>query len=283
MGGVVSSLCKRLTAGALGALLEAHRCKIVLQKFDPYLNIDAGTMSPSQHGEVSALDDGAETDLDLGHYERFTYAKLTGSNSISSGKIYSSIIKKERRGDYLGKTVQVIPHITDEIKACFHGGAGDCDVVIIEIGGTACDIESLTFLESMRQLAPEDGKENVLFIHMTLVLYLPAAREPKGKLSQQRVAKLREIGIQPDGLVCRTEVHFSRGITQKLSMFCNVAEGSVIAEKDLELSIYELPTVLHKEGLDSILLSKLGLRNTHSDMKIWEDIIGKLKNPKGDV
>ncbi|MDR2436131.1 MAG: CTP synthase [Puniceicoccales bacterium] len=282
-GGVVSSLGKGLTAGALGALLEAHGYKIVLQKFDPYLNVDPGTMSPSQHGEVYVLDDGAETDLDLGHYERFTHAKLTGSNSVSSGKIYSSVIRKERRGDYLGKTVQVIPHVTDEIKACFRGGAGDCDVVIAEIGGTVGDIESLPFLESMRQLALEDGKENVLFIHMTLVPYLRAAGELKSKPSQQSVAKLREIGIQPDVLVCRTEVHFSRDIRQKLSMFCNVAEGSVIEEKDLEFSIYELPAALHREGLDSIVLSKLGLRNTHCDMKIWEDIIGKLKNPKGGV
>ncbi|MDR2720922.1 MAG: CTP synthase, partial [Puniceicoccales bacterium] len=282
-GGVVSSLGKGLTAGALGALLEAHGYKVILQKFDPYLNIDPGTMSPFQHGEVYVLDDGAETDLDLGHYERFTHSKLTGNNSISSGKIYSSVIRKERKGDYLGETVQVIPHVTDEIKACFRNEAMECDVVITEIGGTVGDIESLPFLESMRQLALEDGKENVLFIHMTLVPYLRAAGELKSKPSQQSVAKLREIGIQPDILVCRTEIHFTRDVRQKLSMFCNVAEGSVIEEKDLDLSIYELPAALHREGLDNIVLSKLGLRNTHCNMKIWEDVIGKLKNPKCSV
>ncbi|MDR3274015.1 MAG: CTP synthase [Puniceicoccales bacterium] len=279
-GGVVSSLGKGLTAGALGALLEAHGYGVILQKFDPYLNVDPGTMSPFQHGEVYVLDDGAETDLDLGHYERFTHSKLSRNNSISSGKIYSSVIRKERRGDYLGKTVQVIPHVTDEIKACFRAGAGNCDVVITEIGGTVGDIESLPFLESMRQFALEEGKENVLFIHMTLVPYLHAAGEVKSKPSQQSVAKLREIGVQPDVLVCRTEVHLSREIRQKLSMFCNVEEKSVIEEKDLELSIYELPGALHGEGLDDIVLSKLHLRNTPCDMSIWENIIDRLKNPE---
>jgi CTP synthase len=281
-GGVVSSLGKGLTAGALGALLEAHGYGVVLQKFDPYLNVDPGTMSPFQHGEVYVLDDGAETDLDLGHYERFTHSKLTGNNSVSSGKIYSSVIKKERRGDYLGKTVQVIPHVTDEIKARFRAGAEGCDIVITEIGGTVGDIESLPFLESMRQLALEDGKENVLFIHMTLVPYLRAG-ELKSKPSQQSVAKLREIGIQPDVLVCRTEMHFPRDIRQKLSMFCNVEEKSVIEEKDLELSIYELPTALHGEGLDGIVLAKLGLPNTPCNMEIWENVIGKLRNPECGV
>ncbi|MDR0715629.1 MAG: CTP synthase [Puniceicoccales bacterium] len=279
-GGVVSSLGKGLTAGALGALLEAHGYGVILQKFDPYLNVDPGTMSPFQHGEVYVLDDGAETDLDLGHYERFTHSKLTRNNSISSGKIYSSVIKRERQGDYLGKTVQVIPHVTDEIKACFRAGAGSCDVVITEIGGTVGDIESLPFLESMRQLALEEGKANVLFIHMTLVPYLRAAGEIKSKPSQQSVAKLREIGVQPDVLVCRTEVHLPRDIRQKLSMFCNVEERSVIEEKDLELSIYELPGALHMEGLDSIVLSKLNLPNTPCDMSPWDNVIKRLKNPE---
>jgi CTP synthase len=279
-GGVVSSLGKGLTSGALGALLEAHGYRVVLQKFDPYLNVDPGTMNPLQHGEVYVLDDGAETDLDLGHYERFTNARLTGNNSISSGKIYSSVIKKERQGEYLGKTVQVIPHVTDEIKACFRAGAVDCDIVITEIGGTVGDIESLPFLESMRQLALEEGKDNVLFIHMTLVPYLRAAGELKSKPSQQSVAKLREIGIQADVLICRTEVHIPRDMRQKLSLFCNVEERSVIEEKDLELSVYELPVALHGEGLDGIVLSKLKLRDTECDMAHWEGIVGKLKNPK---
>lgn len=283
-GGVVSSLGKGLTAGALGALLECHGYKVVLQKFDPYLNVDPGTMSPFQHGEVYVLDDGAETDLDLGHYERFTNVTLCRENSVSSGQIYSSVIQKERRGDYLGKTVQVIPHVTDEIKARFKTGAKNCDVVITEIGGTVGDIESLPFLESMRQFALEEGKNNVLFIHMTLVPYLHAACELKSKPSQQSVAKLREIGIQPDILICRTENHIPQDMKKKLSMFCNIEERSVVEELDLQLSVYELPIALHNECLDDIVISKLGLHYVQGcNISPWQHIIDKLKHPEMSV
>lgn len=279
-GGVVSSLGKGLTAGALGALLECHGYKVILQKFDLYLNIDPGTMSPFQHGEVYVLDDGAETDLDLGHYERFTNTTLCRENSVSAGQIYSNVIQKERRGDYLGSTVQVIPHVTDEIKSRFERKKDDCDIVITEIGGTVGDIESLPFLEAMRQFALDKGKENVLFIHMTLVPYLRAAGELKSKPSQQSVAKLREIGIQPELLICRTELHLPQDMKRKLSMFCNVEEKSVIEELDLQCSIYELPVALHEEHLDDIIISKLGLHGrTGCDISPWKRIIDKIKHP----
>ncbi len=283
-GGVVSSLGKGLTAGALGALLECHGYRVILQKFDPYLNVDPGTMSPFQHGEVYVLDDGAETDLDLGHYERFTQTILSRNNSVSAGQIYSSVLQNERRGTYLGNTVQVIPHVTDEIKLRFKQQKGNYDVVITEIGGTVGDIESLPFLEAMRQFALEEGKENVLFIHMTLVPYLRAAGELKSKPSQQSVAKLREIGIQPELLICRTEVHIPQDMKKKLSMFCNVEEQSVIEEQDLQCSIYELPIALHNEHLDDIIIAKLHLKESGvCDISPWEKIIEQIKHPQSEV
>ena len=282
-GGVVSSLGKGLTSGALGALLEAHGYRVKLQKFDPYLNVDPGTMSPYQHGEVYVLDDGAETDLDLGHYERFTSAKLTRENSCSSGQIYASILRKERHGDFLGKTVQIIPHVTNEIKERFIGGAQDCDVVITEIGGTIGDIESLPFLEAMRQMAMDVGKDNVVFIHITLVPYLRVAGEVKTKPSQQSVAKLREIGIQPDVLICRSEVSLNQEVKDKLSMFCNIEKQCVVEECDLRSSIYELPLVLHEEKLDTIVLHKLQLPERSCDMSKWKSIMNAIQQSDRSV
>lgn len=278
-GGVVSSLGKGLTAGALGALLEQRGLKVKLQKFDPYLNVDPGTMSPYQHGEVYVLDDGAETDLDLGHYERFTNCKLTRQNSLSSGQIYESVIQKERRGDYLGATVQVIPHVTNEIKDRLYSAANGSDVLITEIGGTIGDIEGLPFLEAMRQFALEVGKENVLFIHVTLLPYLKAAGELKTKPSQLSVAKLREIGIQPDVLVCRTEHPITHEMRAKLSLFCNVEKRAVIEEMDVEHSIYELPLSLHAEQVDALVVEKLGLKAKDANMDAWQDVVRKLKYP----
>lgn len=282
-GGVVSSLGKGLTAGALGALLELRGLTVCLQKFDPYLNVDPGTMSPFQHGEVYVLDDGAETDLDLGHYERFTNSKLSALNSVSSGQIYWTVLEKERRGDYLGKTVQVIPHVTDEIKKRIYGAGEGVDVLITELGGTIGDIEGLPFLEAMRQFALEVGKENVLFIHVTLLPYLKAAKEMKTKPSQQSVAKLREIGIQPDILVCRTEEAMTLEMREKLSMFCNVPVKAVIEERDVETSIYELPIDLHREGLDQLVVDRLRLNVKEADMKAWIEVVKRLKEPKTEV
>ncbi len=278
-GGVVSSLGKGLTAAALGTLLEKRGYRPRIQKFDPYLNVDPGTMSPFQHGEVYVLNDGAETDLDLGHYERFTTPPLDRFNNLTSGQIYESVIQKERRGDYLGKTVQVIPHVTNEIKQRIHANSEGFDVVITEIGGTIGDIEGLPFLEAMRQFALEVGKENVLFIHVTLVPYLGAAGELKTKPTQQSVAKLREIGIQPDILICRTEKELNTEIRQKLSLFCNVPLDSVIEEKDVQTSIYELPLCLHQEKLDSLVVQKLHWEDSPPPMKDWEDIVRRLKSP----
>ena len=282
-GGVVSSLGKGLTSGALGALLETRGIKVRLQKFDPYLNVDPGTMSPFQHGEVYVLNDGAETDLDLGHYERFTNAVLGRANSMSSGQVYENVIQKERRGDYLGKTVQVIPHVTNEIKSRIYESGKDVDVLITELGGTTGDIEGLPFLEALRQFSLEVGKENVLFIHVTLIPYLKAAGELKTKPSQQSVAKLREIGIQPDLLVCRTEHPITAEMRQKLSLFCNVEVRAVIEERDVETSIYELPLALAAEGMDQLVVEKLHLNAKPSDMSAWQDIVGKIKFPKNHV
>jgi len=258
-GGVVSSLGKGLTAAALGALLEQRGLSVRLQKFDPYLNVDPGTMSPFQHGEVYVLDDGAETDLDLGHYERFTNCRLSRFNNLTSGQIYESVIQKERRGDYLGKTVQVIPHVTDEIKHRIHEAGRDVDVLITEIGGTVGDIEGLPFLEALRQFALEVGKDNVLFIHVTLIPFLQAAGELKTKPSQQSVARMREIGIQPDILICRTEKPINQEIRQKLSLYCNIPAKAVIEELDVEFSIYELPLCLAAENLDDQVVEHLRL------------------------
>lgn len=279
-GGVVSSLGKGLTAAALGALLEQRGLTTRIQKFDPYLNVDPGTMNPFQHGEVYVLDDGAETDLDLGHYERFTSGKLSRFNNLTSGQIYESIIKKERRGDYLGETVQVIPHVTNEIKERLQMAGEGVNVLITEIGGTIGDIEGLPFIEALRQFALEVGKANVFFLHVTLVPSLRAAGELKTKPTQQSVAKLREIGIQPDMLVCRTEQPITREIREKLSLFCNVPVEAVIEEMDVESSIYELPHMLHREGTDELVVKALGLDAPEPPLDEWEEVVRRLKEPK---
>ncbi len=282
-GGVVSSLGKGLTAASLGALLEQRGLTTRIQKFDPYLNVDPGTMSPFQHGEVYVLDDGAETDLDLGHYERFTSGKLSRFNNLTSGQIYESVIKKERRGDYLGKTVQVIPHVTNEIKDRIYAAGKGVNVLITEIGGTIGDIEGLPFTEAMRQFASEVGKANVLFLHMTLLPSLKAAGELKTKPTQQSVAKLREIGIQPDILVCRTEQPITNEIREKISLFCSVKKDAVIEEQDVSHSIYELPHMLKKEGLDELVISILGLDAPPPKQDDWEEVVHRLLNPKHKI
>jgi len=282
-GGVVSSLGKGLTAAALGALLELRGLTVRIQKFDPYLNVDPGTMSPFQHGEVYVLEDGAETDLDLGHYERFTSGKLSRLNSLSSGQVYESVIQKERRGDYLGKTVQVIPHVTNEIKDRIYAGGKDADVLITEIGGTTGDIEGLPFLEAMRQFALEVGPKDVIFIHVTLVPFLQAAGELKTKPTQQSVAKLREIGIQPHILVCRTDHPLDHSLRDKLSMFCNVPVKAVIECRDVDHSIYELPLALQKEGMDELVVDLFGLKRPAPAKNIWNQIVGRILNPAREV
>ena len=282
-GGVVSSLGKGLTAASLGALLEQRGLTTRIQKFDPYLNVDPGTMSPFQHGEVYVLDDGAETDLDLGHYERFTSGKLSRFNNLTSGQIYESVIRKERRGDYLGKTVQVIPHVTNEIKERIYAAGEGVNVLITEIGGTIGDIEGLPFTEAMRQFASEVGRANVLFLHMTLLPSLKAAGELKTKPTQQSVARLREIGIQPDILVCRTEQPITEEIREKLSLFCSVSKEAVIEELDVAHSIYELPHMLKKEGLDDLVTRFLGLDAPAPKLDEWEEVVHRLLNPKHKV
>jgi len=283
-GGVVSSLGKGLTAAALGALLELRGLTVRIQKFDPYLNVDPGTMSPFQHGEVYVLEDGAETDLDLGHYERFTSGKLSRLNSLSSGQVYESVIQKERRGDYLGKTVQVIPHVTNEIKErIYAGGRGGADVLITEIGGTTGDIEGLPFLEAMRQFALEVPPRDVLFIHVTLVPFLQAAGELKTKPTQQSVAKLREIGIQPHILVCRTDRALDPGLREKLSLFCNVPTKAVVECRDVEHSIYELPLALQREGMDELVVELFGLKRPAPAKNIWNQIVNRILNPASEV
>jgi CTP synthase len=284
-GGVVSSLGKGLTAAALGTLLENRGLKIALQKFDPYLNVDPGTMSPYQHGEVYVLDDGAETDLDLGHYERFTNVKLTRFNNLTSGQVYQTVLDKERRGDYLGKTVQVIPHVTDEIKNRIHQVAEQtkADVIITEIGGTTGDIEGLPFLEAIREFALEVGYNQALFLHVTFVPYIKAAGELKTKPTQQSVAKLREIGIAPHVLVCRCERPLDKELRQKISMFCNVPFEAVIEEKDVDHSIYEVPLMLQRERLDEIVCRHLHLDTPVARMTHWQEIIRKLIAPQHRV
>ena len=282
-GGVVSSLGKGLTAASLGALLELRGLTVRIQKFDPYLNVDPGTMSPFQHGEVYVLEDGAETDLDLGHYERFTSGKLSRMNSLSSGQIYESVIQKERRGDYLGKTVQVIPHVTNEIKERIYQAAKDVDVLITEIGGTTGDIEGLPFLEAMRQFALETGPHDVVFIHVTLVPFLQAAGELKTKPTQQSVAKLREIGIQPHIVVCRTDHPLDAGLRDKISMFCNVPVKAVIECADVANSIYELPLALKKEGMDQLVMDLFGLKQPPPEKNIWDQIVKRILNPAHEV
>lgn len=282
-GGVVSSLGKGLTAAALGALLEQRGLKVKLQKFDPYLNVDPGTMNPFQHGEVYVLDDGSETDLDLGHYERFTSGLLTTDNNLTSGQIYDTILRKERRGDFLGQTIQVIPHVTNEIQSRFEANAVGEDIIITEIGGTVGDIEGLPFLEAMRQFSLERGRGDVLFLHVTLVPYLNAAGELKTKPTQQSVARLREIGIQPDLLVCRTERTMSRDLRRKLSLFCNVPEAAVIEEKDVETSIYEVPLMLENEGVDQFVLKHFGLEHLPQLENGWDEVVRILRYPKHRV
>ena len=284
-GGVISSLGKGLTAASLGTLLEARGLRVVLQKFDPYLNVDPGTMNPFQHGEVYVLDDGAETDLDLGHYERFTNCVLTRHNNLTSGQVYESVILKERRGDYLGKTVQVIPHVTDVIKGRIREISDESkyDVVITEIGGTTGDIEGLPFLEAIRQFILEVGAPNVLNMHVTLVPYIKAAHELKTKPTQQSVAKLREIGLQPQVLICRTERMLDLDLRQKLSMFCSVAEKAVIEERDVAHTIYEVPLTLHAEGLDQLVCDLLGLKTRQPDLAGWKNFVKRVISPSKRV
>ncbi len=281
-GGVLSSLGKGLASAAIGALLESRGLSVTLQKLDPYINVDPGTMNPFQHGEVFVTDDGAETDLDLGHYERFTNAVLGRDNNFTTGKIYHSVITKERRGDYLGGTVQVIPHITDEIKQSIKLVANSVDVVIVEIGGTVGDIESLPFLEAIRQFRTDVGKENALYIHLTLVPYIGTAGEVKTKPTQHSVKELRSIGIQPDILLCRTNKYLPREIKAKIALFCNVAVDEVITAKDVEC-IYEVPLVFHKEGLDQKIVEKLNIWTRAPHLDNWESIVKRLKDPKSSV
>ena len=278
-GGVVSSLGKGLTSAAIGLLLESHGFTVALQKLDPYLNVDPGTMSPYQHGEVYVTDDGTETDLDLGHYERFTRAKLTRDSNYTTGKIYNEVISKERRGDYLGSTVQVIPHITDEIKRCIENvDDGEADVIISELGGTVGDIEGQPFLEAIRQFGLEKGRENVMFIHLTLLPYLSASGEVKTKPTQHSVGKLREIGILPDILVCRTEKEMEDDHRRKIALFCNVPVDAVIEERDVDHSIYEVPMVLREQKLDSQILSHLQLPEGSGDLAEWKEMVDTVCN-----
>jgi CTP synthase len=283
-GGVVSSLGKGLAASSIGCLLEARGLKVALIKLDPYINVDPGTMSPFQHGEVFVTDDGAETDLDLGHYERFTHAQLSQANNWTTGRIYLSVIEKERRGDYLGKTIQVIPHITNEIKDAVRAVAekDQPDLVIVEIGGTVGDIESLPFLEAIRQMGNEEGAGNTLFVHVTLVPFIAAAGELKTKPTQHSVRDLREIGIAPDILLCRSEKPLSYDLRSKIALFCNVKESAVISAQDVD-TIYEVPLAFHEQGLDELIVTQLGFgaRASQSDLTEWRDLVGTVKQPSG--
>ncbi|QDV28071.1 CTP synthase [Aureliella helgolandensis] len=283
-GGVVSSIGKGLTSASIGMLLEARGLRVRMQKLDPYINVDPGTMSPYQHGEVYVLDDGSETDLDLGHYERFTEGPLTRDSNYTTGQIYLSVIEKERKGQFLGKTVQVIPHITDEIKSVIRKvGEKDVDVVITEIGGTVGDIESLPFLEAIRQYPLIAGKENCLFIHLTLVPYLKAAGELKTKPTQHSVGQLRQIGIQPDILICRCEQSISRDEREKIALFCNLPTQAVIEERDKDFSIYEVPLSLVSNGLDEQICQRLGLSTQAPNLDPYNDILHRLRNPKHEI
>jgi CTP synthase len=281
-GGVVSSLGKGLAAASIGCLLEGHGYTVTMQKFDPYINVDPGTMSPYQHGEVYVTDDGAETDLDLGHYERFTNTVTTKESNWTTGKIYQSVIQKERRGDYLGRTVQVIPHITNEIKDAIRAVSKNVDVVLVEIGGTVGDIESLPFLEAIRQFRQDVGRDNSLYIHLTLVPFIGTAGELKTKPTQHSVRDLRSIGIQPDILLCRTDRFLDPDIKRKIALFCDVDEEAVITAKDVS-TIYEVPLVLAAEGLDRIVLKYLHLPQTERRMQPWEDLVNRIKNPVDDI
>ena len=282
-GGVVSSLGKGIAAASIGCLLESRGLRVTLQKFDPYLNVDPGTMSPFQHGEVFVTDDGAETDLDLGHYERFTHAKLTQAHNVTSGRIYERILAKERRGDYLGKTVQVIPHVTNEIKDAIRKIAtDDVDIIIAEIGGTVGDIESLPFLEAIRQMRHELGRDNCVFIHVTLVPWIAAAGELKTKPTQHSVKELRSLGIQPDILLCRTETDLSREIKEKIALFCDVDKSAVIAARDVD-SVYQVPSNFAQQGVDEKILQLLGMTPPERDLGAWENMIDRLRHPVDEV
>ncbi len=284
-GGVVSSLGKGLTSASVGLLLEKRGLRVRIQKFDPYINVDPGTMSPYQHGEVYVLDDGAETDLDLGHYERFTTAPLNRDCNFTTGRIYLKVIQKERKGEYLGHTVQVIPHVTDEIKEAIRLVAtDDVDIVITEIGGTVGDIEGLPFLEAIRQFALDVGKQNCLYMHLTLIPYLKAAGEAKTKPTQHSVGQLRQIGIQPDILICRTEREMTPGMKEKIALFCNVQTDAVIEERDKEFSIYEVPLSLNENRLDELIVQKLGLSKARPlDLSEWHEMLNRLRNPRYEV
>jgi CTP synthase len=281
-GGVVSSLGKGLAAASIGCLMESRGLKVALQKFDPYLNVDPGTMSPFQHGEVFVTDDGAETDLDLGHYERFTHSRLSRDNNWTTGRIYENIIAKERRGDYLGKTVQVIPHVTNEIKTAMKKVSQDVDLVIVEIGGTVGDIESLPFIEAIRQMRQELGRENTLFVHVTLVPYIAAAGELKTKPTQHSVKELLSIGIQPDILLCRTDRFLSTDLKSKIALFCNVEQEAVVTAKDVA-SIYEVPLVFAHEKVDQLALRYLRIDAPEPHLEKWEELVRRVYNPKDEV
>jgi CTP synthase len=281
-GGVVSSLGKGLASASMGCLLEARGLKVTLLKFDPYLNVDPGTMSPFQHGEVYVTDDGAETDLDLGHYERFTHARMLRDNNCTAGRIYETIITKERRGDYLGKTVQVIPHVTNEIKSAIRKISQDVDVVIVEVGGTVGDIESLPFLEAIRQMRQEQGRDHVVFVHLTLVPFINTSHELKTKPTQHSVKELREIGIQPDILLCRTDRYLSPDLKAKIALFCSISEEAVITAKDVG-NIYEVPLVLAGEGLDTQILRCMKLETLERNMQPWMELVERLRHPADEV
>jgi CTP synthase len=281
-GGVVSSLGKGIAAASLAAILEARGLKITLMKLDPYINVDPGTMSPFQHGEVFVTEDGAETDLDLGHYERFTRTTMSQRNNFTTGRIYENVIRKERRGDYLGGTVQVIPHITDEIKRSIRSGAGDVDVALVEIGGTVGDIESLPFLEAIRQMGVELGRDNVLYMHLTLLPYIPTAGEIKTKPTQHSVKELRSIGIQPDVLLCRADRAIPDDEKRKIALFTNVEERAVISAQDVD-TIYKIPADLHAQGLDDIAVEKLRLTAPKADLSEWNKVTEAIANPSGEV
>lgn len=281
-GGVVSSLGKGITSGSLGAILEARGLKVTLMKLDPYINVDPGTMSPFQHGEVYVTEDGAETDLDLGHYERFVRTRMSKLNNYTTGRIYSNVIQKERRGDYLGGTVQVIPHVTDEIKACIVAGAGDADIAMVEIGGTVGDIESQPFLEAIRQMRIELGAKRSLFVHLTLVPYIAAVGEIKTKPTQHSVKELRSIGIQPDILVCRTDQPLPENERRKVALFTNVEESAIISAVDVD-NIYKIPRLFHEQGMDDIVVEKLGLHVQPADLSEWDAVVDAMENRQSEV
>lgn len=281
-GGVVSSLGKGIAAASLASILEARGLNVTIMKLDPYINVDPGTMSPTQHGEVFVTEDGAETDLDLGHYERFIRSKMSKANNFTSGKIYSEVLRKERRGDYLGATIQVIPHITNEIKARVLEGGKGRDVAIVEVGGTVGDIESLPFLEALRQLAVDIGREKTLFMHLTLVPYIPTAGEVKTKPTQHSVKELLSIGIQPDVLICRSDRAIPENEKKKIALFCNVPERAVISLKDVD-SIYRIPELLKSQGLDSFVCDRFRLDCKEADLSEWEQVLYRQANPTGEV